>query len=68
MVLDARRRSLGSRGAAGHSRSGHVVVAEDDAWRIFFKALSPAEAALRVRIGGDTELAKPFLDVRAVMA
>ena len=45
-----------------------VVVAEDDAWRIFFKALSPAEAALRVRIGGDTELAKPFLDVRAVMA
>ncbi len=39
----------------------------DAAWRLFFKALSPADAEARVRLSGDGALARVALGSRAVM-
>jgi uncharacterized protein (TIGR03083 family) len=39
----------------------------DAAWRLFFKALSPADAEARVRLSGDEALARVALGSRAVM-
>jgi uncharacterized protein (TIGR03083 family) len=45
-----------------------VIVDADTAWRIFFKAITPEEAAARVRIEGEARLGQPFLGTLAVMA
>lgn len=49
-------------------REARVVLDEDAAWRLFFKALPPEVAAERVRIEGDRELGIPALRTLAVMA
>jgi hypothetical protein len=36
--------------------SARVTLAEDTAWRVFFKALPPAQALARVRVEGDERL------------
>jgi uncharacterized protein (TIGR03083 family) len=45
-----------------------VIVDADTAWRIFFKAIAPEEAAPRARIEGETGLGQAFLGTLAVMA
>jgi len=45
-----------------------VETDADTAWRVFFKAIVPAEAAARVRIDGDSRLGRVFLGTLAVMA
>jgi uncharacterized protein (TIGR03083 family) len=47
--------------------SASVTLSEDTAWRVFFKALSPAAALERVRIEGDPALGRAFVTTRAVM-
>lgn len=44
-----------------------VTLAPDDAWRLLFNALPPAEAARRAHVEGDAALARPLLAARAVM-
>lgn len=44
-----------------------AAVAADDAWRLLFHALPPAEAARRVRLRGDARLAAPLLRARSVI-
>jgi uncharacterized protein (TIGR03083 family) len=45
-----------------------VTVDADTAWRIFFKALTPAQASARVSIAGERRLGEVFCSVLAVMA
>jgi hypothetical protein len=40
---------------------------DEVAWRLFFNALSPAEAERLVRLEGDMALARPLLGTRAVI-
>jgi uncharacterized protein (TIGR03083 family) len=44
-----------------------VRMTADDAWRLFFNALSPEEASSRVAREGDADLGTRFLAVRGVM-
>ncbi len=44
-----------------------VWLTADDAWRLFFNALSPEQAAARVVREGDADLGARFLAVRGVM-
>ena len=44
-----------------------VDISTDDAWRLFYNALSPAALAERVRVAGDLALAEPLLRVRSVI-
>ncbi len=48
--------------------AARVVIAQDDAWRLFTKGLSKEEALRRVRIEGDAALGRRILDVVAVIA
>ena len=58
---------LGGASEADGAASARVSLSEDTAWRIFFKALSPAEAERRVSIEGDVALGRAFVSARAVM-
>ena len=58
---------LGVASDASGPASARVSLSEDTAWRVFFKALSPAEAWRRVRIEGDVALGRAFVSTRAVM-
>ena len=58
---------LGLASETDGSASTRVSLSVDTAWRIFFKALSPAEAERRVRIEGDVALGRAFVSARAVM-
>lgn len=58
---------LGVGATAGAPRSARVTLSEDTAWRVFFKALAPAEALARVRVEGDEWLGRAFVMTRAVM-
>ena len=58
---------LGVASEADGPASARVSLSEDTAWRVFFKALSPAEAEARVRIEGDKALGRGFVTTRAVM-
>jgi len=44
-----------------------VTVADDDAWRVLFNAMSVDEARARVRVEGDAALALPLLRARSVI-
>jgi uncharacterized protein (TIGR03083 family) len=44
-----------------------VRLDPDTAWRMFFNALSPADARRRAMVDGDAELAEPLFGARAVM-
>lgn len=44
-----------------------VRIAADDAWRMFYNALSAEALASRVRVSGDIELAAPLLHARSVI-
>ena len=48
--------------------ASRVALDADTAWRVFFKAIAPGEAAARVSIEGDASLGRVFLDTLAVMA
>jgi uncharacterized protein (TIGR03083 family) len=58
---------LGVASEADGPAAARVSLSEDTAWRVFFKALSPAEAEARVRLEGDVALGSVFLRTRAVM-
>lgn len=58
---------LGVASEADGPAAARVSLSEDTAWRIFFKALTPAEALARVRIEGDEALGRGFVRTRAVM-
>jgi uncharacterized protein (TIGR03083 family) len=47
--------------------AARVRLDADAAWRLFFNALSPEEAASRVKTEGDRRLCETFLAVRSVM-
>jgi hypothetical protein len=47
--------------------TARVRLDADAAWRLFFNALAPAEAAARVEASGDEKLCAAFLGVRSVM-
>lgn len=65
IVADARGWSPW-RGAPAQS-SARVRIAADTAWRLFYNALSAADARARVEGEGDPELVERCLSVRAVM-
>jgi len=44
-----------------------VTIADDDAWRVLFNAMSVDGASARVRIDGDATLALPLLRARSVI-
>ena len=44
-----------------------IRATADTAWRIFYNALTPAQARARLRITGDAALANAFLQTRSVM-
>jgi uncharacterized protein (TIGR03083 family) len=44
-----------------------VRLDPDTAWRVFFNALSPADARRRATVEGDAALAEPLFSARAVM-
>ena len=44
-----------------------VRLDPDTAWRLFFNALSPADARRRATVDGDAALAEPLFSARAVM-
>ena len=48
--------------------SAVLTLSDDTAWRIFTKGLTRPQAEARIRMDGDTRLARPFLDTLAVMA
>jgi hypothetical protein len=48
--------------------AARVIVDADTAWRVFFKAIAPGEAAARIRLEGDARLGRVFLGTLAVMA
>ncbi len=54
---------------AGRAADARAVVSTDadTAWKLLFNALSPDEAAVRLRIQGDNTLAAPLLNARSVM-
>lgn len=58
---------LGVASEADGPATARVSLSEDTAWRIFFKALSPAQAEARVRLEGDAALGSAFVRTRAVM-
>jgi uncharacterized protein (TIGR03083 family) len=58
---------LGIPSESSGSASTRVSLSDDTAWRVFFKAISPAEAYERIRIEGDVALGRPFVSARAVM-
>lgn len=64
---EAGRWLLGSGTPSDGRASARVTLSEDTAWRVFFKALAPAEALARVRVEGDERLARAFVLARAVM-
>lgn len=45
-----------------------IVTDGATAWRVYFKAIDPGEAAARVRVEGETRLGRTFLGTLAVMA
>jgi len=45
-----------------------VTLADDTAWRLFTKGISPAEAETRARIDGDTALGRVMLGTVAIIA
>jgi uncharacterized protein (TIGR03083 family) len=45
-----------------------IVTDAATAWRVYFKAIEPADAASRVRIEGEARLGRTFLGTLAVMA
>ena len=47
--------------------SATVAMSDETAWRLFFNALSPDEAQSSITLGGNMDLARPILDVRAVL-
>jgi len=47
--------------------SARATMSDEVAWRLFFNALSPSEAAARVRLEGDVTLGFPLLRARAVV-
>jgi hypothetical protein len=49
------------------SPTARVDLDPDTAWRVFYNALSPAEARARAAIAGDLALAEPLFSARAVM-
>jgi hypothetical protein len=54
------------RGAAA-APTTTVRLDPDTAWRVFFNALSPADASRRATVEGDAALAGPLFSARAVM-
>jgi uncharacterized protein (TIGR03083 family) len=52
----------------GDQPACRVIVDADTAWRIFFKAMAPEQAAARVSVEGDASLGQIFLGTLAVMA
>lgn len=54
------------RGAAPEA-AATVHLSSDQAWRLFYHALTPADAASRARIEGNAALTAPLFTARAVM-
>lgn len=46
----------------------HILIGEDDAWRLFTKGLSSDQAQEQVMIRGNMELGKPILAMVAIIA
>jgi uncharacterized protein (TIGR03083 family) len=67
LAREAQGWRLGVASEAGTPTAARVSLSEDTAWRIFFKALSPAQAEARVRLEGDAALGSAFVRTRAVM-
>jgi uncharacterized protein (TIGR03083 family) len=68
LAREAGRWSLRRRSKSDAAFSSRLSLSAETAWRIFFKALAPAESRSRVKVDGDAELARPFLSTLAVMA
>jgi len=47
--------------------SATIAMSGETAWRLFFNALSPTEAASSIALGGNLDLARRIFDVRAVI-
>jgi hypothetical protein len=54
--------------ADGGPATATVTVDQDLAWRLFTKALTPADALPRVRIEGDRALGAVVLDTVSIIA
>ncbi len=52
---------------SGAGAAAHVVIAQDDAWRLFTKGLRPADARSRVAIHGDASLGAKVLEMVSVI-
>jgi len=44
-----------------------ISMADETAWRLLFNALAPDEARSQIALRGDMDLARPFLNARAVI-
>ena len=47
--------------------SATITMSDETAWRLFFNALSPDEAQSRITLGGNIDLGRPIVGVRAVI-